>query len=61
MAALIFYDREQRKDLDLLFSGKMEEMIRPGEAITAVPEVHFYCSVWVELSQKYFLLARSRD
>lgn len=57
VAALTFYGREQRKGLDLLFSGTMEEMTRPGEAITAFPEVQFYCSFWVELSQEYFLLA----
>lgn len=44
------------KGLDLLFSRQVE-MTRPGEAITAIPEVQF----WVELRQGCFLLAGSRD
>ena len=48
------------KGLDLLFSGKVEEKTRPGEAIAAVPEVQFPCPSWVELSRGCFLLTGLR-
>lgn len=36
---MVSRERVLWKGLDLLFSGKVEEKSRPGEAVTAVPEV----------------------